>query len=232
MSLKYPGGFVTKNPSTTTPNKNNASGIWTLDQAINFSTYNDGSTAAKATTPYYLRNTLGITTNGTYWIKTTGLGQTNPIQATVNFGMVDSKDWVLMTYINQTGGGSGSLVGTDWLGNSVPFTGFCLDWNGTYYYSYWSSNQVYNVRGNSTAGSGGNYGGYQLFLGGSGQMGWYNTGQSPCNWSSSSGAIGAGYDGSCGTYPTSLRLGTGTGSPYYTLGTGQFRFWINMGSML
>lgn len=192
--------------------------------------WQDGSTSAKATTPYILRNTLGVTTNGTYWINTTGLGQTSPIQATVNFNMVDSKDWVLMTWINQTSNNNGSLVGTDWLGSSTPFTGFCLDWSGTYYYSYFSSTISYVANGGGTLSTGGNKSGYQLFLGYPGGMGWYNATQGVCSWSNSSGSVGAGYDGSCGTYPTSLRFGTGTGGANYTLGSGQFKFWIYMGN--
>ena len=38
MSLKYPGGFVTKNP--VGPTGNTASGIWTLDQAMRYSKQN------------------------------------------------------------------------------------------------------------------------------------------------------------------------------------------------
>lgn len=188
----------------------------------------DGSSSARATTPYYLRNTLGITTNGTYWINTNGLGQTAAVQATVKFGLVDSKDWILMTWINQTGTQSGSLVGTDKLGNSVPWKGFCVDKDNSYYYSYFSSYQAYNSRSDTTASSGGNRSGYRAFLGNSGGMGWYNSAQSVCNWGDSSGSIGAGFDGSCGTYPTALRLGTGTGSAQYSLSTGQWKFWIWM----
>lgn len=189
----------------------------------------DGSTASRATTPHYLRNTLGLTVNGTYWINTTGLGQTSAVQATIKFNKVDSKDWVLMTWINQSGSQSGSLVGSDLLGNSVPWKGLCVDKDGTDYYSYFSSYQAYNARSDTTASSGGNKSGYRAFLGNSGGMGWYNTGQAPCNWANAEGSVGAGYDGSCGTYPTALRMGFGiTSSPQYTLSTGQWKFWIWM----
>jgi hypothetical protein len=188
----------------------------------------DGSTSARATTPYYLRNTLGITSSGTYWINTTGLGQNSAIQTTINFGMVDSKDWVLMTWINQSGSQSGSLVGTDWLGNSVPWKGLSVDKDGTNYYSYFSTYQAYNGRSSATASSGGNMSGYYVFLGNSGGMGWYNSSQAPCNWPNSTGSVGAGFDGSCGSYPTSLRMGFGTSGPNYNLSTGQWKFWIWM----
>ena len=61
-------------------------------------------------------------------------------------------------------------------------------------------------------------------------MGFYNTGQNPCNWSSDNGMVGAGFDGSCGVYPTSLRFGYGSdGNPYMNgYHTGQIKMWIWM----
>ena len=195
----------------------------------------DGASAARATSPDYLRNTLSITTDGYYWVKVSPMSSAR--QMYINFGMRDSKDWCLMAHWNQSSSNSGSLQNinqqsqTDHKGYDIPWKGFLFDDDGTHYYSYFSSYQAYNNRGygNGTT-SGGNKSGYQVFIGGSGQMGFYNTGQSPCNWSSDNGMVGSGYDGTCGTYPTSLRFGFGYDSDPFIDAyiTGQVKMWIWM----
>ena len=191
----------------------------------------DGSTSARATTPYVLRN-LGITTNGVYWIRALntydGVTQSEALRAYVYFNLVDSKDWVLMMELNQSGISSGSIVTTntpqDSIGRSIPWKGFNLQLNGSDTYSYFTSYQPYNNRGSSATTTGGNKAGYYVYLGGGGSHGFYNTGQGPCNWNNSSGAFGAGFDGnSCGGYPNSLRMGYGTGSSHYSQTTGNFK---------
>lgn len=192
---------------------------------VNVILLRDGSTATRASTPSILRS-VGITVNANYYIYS--VGQTAAIQTAVSFGVVDGKDWVLMMTLSQTGINVGSLVGSDFVNFNVSFKGFLLNLNnGGLYYSYYSTARGYNS-GNYGVASGGSMGGYQAFAGLSGGMGWYNSGQSPCSWGSSSGSIGAGYDGSCGTYPTSLRMGTGTGGNTYNLMTGSFAFWVWM----
>jgi hypothetical protein len=59
--------------------------------------------------------------------------------------------------------------------------------------------------------------GFRVFFGANGGHGIYNSSQYPCSWSSSTGAIGAGYDGStCGTFPDGLIWGEGTSGAGYS----------------
>ena len=196
----------------------------------------DGSSSTRGTTPDFLRNTLSTTTDGYYWIKTTGMS--SAVECYINFGMLDSKDWVLMAQWNSVSGSSTTPANInnqsekDHKDKDIPWKGFSLDNNGSNTYSYFSSYSSYNERvgGQGTA-SGGNKGGYQVFIGKPGGMGFYNTGQNPCNWGSSSGMVGAGYhtSGGCGSYPTSLKFGTGRGDPYMgSLFSGTVKIWIWM----
>ena len=61
-------------------------------------------------------------------------------------------------------------------------------------------------------------------------MGWYGTQtHNSCNWQSSSGMVGAGYNNTCGTYPSSLQFGTGRGDPFMgSFFSGTLRMWIWM----
>ena len=196
----------------------------------------DGSSSTRGTTPDFLRNTLSTTTDGYYWIKTTGMS--SAVECYINFGMLDSKDWVLMAQWNSVSGSSTTPANInnqsekDHKDKDIPWKGFSLDNNGSNTYSYFSSYSSYNERvgGQGTA-SGGNKGGYQVFIGKPGGMGFYNTGQNPCNWGSSSGMVGAGYhtSGGCGSYPNSLKFGTGRGDPYMgSLFSGTVKIWIWM----
>ena len=200
----------------------------------------DGSSASRATTPDYLRNTLSITTDGNYWIKTTGMS--SAVQCYINFGMLDSKDWVLMARWSGVSGGNtpwGTAINdqneNDHVGKDIPFKGFSFDNNGSHTYSYFSSYSPYNQRrpgtnNGSTTSSGGNKGGYRLYIGLSGGMGWYGTQtNNACNWSSSSGMVGAGYNHTCGSYPGSLQFGTGRSDPFMgSFFSGTLRMWIWM----
>jgi hypothetical protein len=68
--------------------------------------------------------------------------------------------------------------------------------------------------------------GFRVFFGIGGGHGFYNTSQNPCNWSDSTGSIGAGWDGSsCGTFPNSLLWGTGTSSAVYDNRSGTWATW-------
>ena len=200
----------------------------------------DGSSASRATTPDYLRNTLSITTDGNYWIKTTGMS--SAVQCYINFGMLDGKDWLLMARWSGVSGGNtpwGTAINdqneNDHVGKDIPFKGFSFDNNGSHTYSYFSSYSPYNQRrvgtnNGSTTSSGGNKGGYRLYIGYSGGMGWYGTQtHNACNWQSSSGMVGAGYNNTCGSYPGSLQFGTGQGNPYMgSFFSGTLRMWIWM----
>lgn len=236
MSRQYPGGIISAN--VTSSSTTSASGMWRASEHFqrNFSGYwpgstqlRDGSTAIQATTPSILRS-LGIITNGTYWIWARNVGtQPYAYQAYVSFNMVDGKDWVLMMQLNQSGTQGGNVVGADLLGSNIPWKGFCLDYNGSYNYGYFGSYSPYATRSDTTAASSGNKSGYRCYLGNGGGHGWYTTSQGICSWSEGPGSIGAGYDGSCGTYPSSLRMGTGqSGSPQYSLATGTYKSWVWM----
>jgi hypothetical protein len=196
----------------------------------------DGTTSATATTPDYLRNTLGITTNGMYYISTAGLGQTTVVQAYVSFGMLDGKDWIKVFELAQTSTTSGNVV-TDLLGSGLPWKGFNLNFDGVDYYSYYSSYKSYSRGDFGSTTFGGNMIGAKVILGYAGGHGWYNPSQSACAWGSaqSAGAVGAGTDNSsnssgCGSYPAQLRMGTGSSlnTGTYTMRTGTWSFWIWM----
>ena len=195
----------------------------------------DGSSASRATSPDYLRNTLSTTTDGYYWIKVSPMS--SAVQCYINFGAVDSKDWVLMAHwggVYSTGGTQQNINNQgekDHVGKDIPWKGAAYDLNGSFTYSYFSTYQAYNNRNASGYGtsSGGNKGGYRFFIGYSGGMGWYNTSQSACSWNNNSGMVGAGYDGSCGSYPGSLRFGTGSGGAYMASNhSGNVKIWIWM----
>ena len=80
---------------------------------------------------------------------------------------------------------------------------------------------------NYWADGGVNMNGSKVMLGGGGAHGIYNTNQSACSWGQAAGSVGAGFDGSCGSYPNGLKLGLGNGgSPYYSSLSGTFEYWI------
>lgn len=98
---------------------------------------------------------------------------------------------------------------------------------------YWSTPITYNTvsgTGNNTADSG--YAYRRVLLGGSGSHGIYNNTQQSCNWGDSVGSVGAGYNGSCGTFPNGLIWGTGqSGTATYTNLSGTWSHWIFWGGV-
>lgn len=241
-SLNSSTGIISGNPddiaspTTYTFNASATANEQTVNRSFNIivNPARDGSSAAKATTPYYLRNTLNLTTNGVYWIRALntydGITQSAALQAYVYFNLVDGKDWVLMMELNQSGISSGSLVTTntpqDSIGRSIPFKGFNLQLNGSNTYSYFSSYQAYNNRTSSATTTGGNKAGFLVYIGNAGGHGFYRTDQGVCSWGQNTlGGFGAGFDGqSCGSYLTSLRMGSGqSGTSHYAQTTGNFK---------
>lgn len=92
---------------------------------------------------------------------------------------------------------------------------------------YWSAPITYNTvlgSGNNTADSG--YSPRRVILGGSGGHGIYRTDQTQCNWGVSTGAIGAGYNGTCGGFPNDLVWGTGTSGAVYANQSGIWSHWV------
>ncbi len=115
------------------------------------------------------------------------------------------------------------------LGQNFYFSHILIDAVGgpsTYHTQTFSALRPFNTSSDTTTAASGTRSGYRLYLGGAGSHGIYNTAQSPCNWGSSAGAFGSGYDGSCGTYPSGLRMGDGTGGPTYTNYGGDWYYWI------
>jgi hypothetical protein len=97
---------------------------------------------------------------------------------------------------------------------------------------YWSNPITYNTvggSGNNTADSG--YSPRRVILGNSGGHGIYATNQTQCNWSTATGAIGAGWDGgTCGSFPNDLVWGTGrSDTATYENRSGIWSHWITWG---
>lgn len=174
-----------------------------------------------ADSPQQLAN-LGITTDGFYAYKTGSMAQA--VSLYTRFNMVDSRPWVRV--FSSPFASTATVNETN---KNIPWKGFLIQRDGNDYrnYSYFSSNQLFNTRQDNSTASGGNKGGYRIFIAYNGGHGFYNTGQQPCNWQDSNGAVGAGYDGSCGTFPDSTRWGTGnSGTPNYTMVGGTWETWI------
>ena len=91
---------------------------------------------------------------------------------------------------------------------------------------YHSTSGITGTEINKWTDGGSHYNGRKVMLGGSGRHGLYGTFQNPCSWGSAGGSVGAGYDGSCGSYPNGLKLGLGDGDAYYNTISGTFEFWV------
>lgn len=118
------------------------------------------------------------------------------------------------------------------LGNGYQFNVMMVEKTGSDWQTVgFNSYQTFNTRGNESQPITADFGtrsGYRVYFGYAGGHGIYNTGQGTCNWGSSAGAIGAGYNGStCGTYPNNLMMGTGTGNNTYTNRGGNWTYWFS-----
>ena len=236
-SETYSSGGTTFTPTLAVSDGSNSV---TRTFAIVKKWYDGSSAATAAANPQALRD-LGITTDDMYYIQQSTMP--TAYEMYVNFGLVDSKDWVLVGQWTNVGGNS-SPVDTTYTINpdtaldaGMTFKGFSLELGGTNYYGYFSTEQNYSDRDSTFTGtaSSGSYSGYRLFLGQTGGHGWYNTSQTPCSWGNSAGSVGAGYvDASgCGdSWPTQLNFGTGiSGQPQYNLATGTVNSWIWMDTL-
>jgi hypothetical protein len=128
-----------------------------------------------------------------------------------------------------------STATTNLLGNSIPMAGLLVQRDALDIRAavYWSTPITYNTlsgTGNNTADSG--YAYRRVLLGGAGSHGIYNNTQQSCNWGDSIGAVGAGYNGTCGTFPNGLIWGTGqSGTPIYTNLSGTWSHWVYWGGV-
>lgn len=166
--------------------------------------------------------TLAEAPAGDYWIKPNGFS--SAIQMYFKPGLADVRGWVRVFSSPYSGTATVNL-----LNQGIPWKGILVQRsdNQLQGYTYFSTNQLYNSRTSTSTSSGGNRSGYRVYLGGPGAHGIYNTSQSPCNWGNSSGAVGAGYDGStCGSFPNNLIWGTGTSGAAYTNRSGTWEHWI------
>jgi hypothetical protein len=167
-------------------------------------------------------------TNGTvYYFKDSTMPAA--VQATYSSISNDSS----LGYINVFSAPSGSTATVNLISSSIPFKRFYVQRSTGDLWAYvvFASTQTYAATSGITGSSGANNlgvtAGTKVILGSAGGHGIYNTGQSACNWGSATGAIGAGYDGTCGSYPNGLKLGTGMNDPYQANMSGTYEFWVN-----
>ena len=167
---------------------------------------------------------LGIA-SGNYYFKSNAMSTAQLLEYRLSY--YDSKPFCCV--FRSSFGGAAT---TNKIDLNIPMAGLLvqrdtLDIRGAV---YWSSPITYTTvggSGNNTADSG--YSPRRVMLGNGGGHGIYNTSQQQCSWGDSSGSIGAGYNGSCGTFPDSLIWGTGQGSPFYANTSGTWSHWITWG---
>ena len=204
-----------------------ASGIWSVKEAYDLTLENFWPGSAwdspdQLQTAFTNENISLVDGYYTYRIPNT----LSSVDLYTAFNYVDSKPWVKVF--------SSPFASTATLNHvdiGLNFKGFMLQQpNGAdRVYSYFSTSKAFatrNTTGETT--TGGNRSGYRVFIGYAGGHGFYNTSQATCNWGDSAGAVGAGYDGSCGSFPNGLRWGIGnSGTPHYTMRTSStFETWI------
>ena len=205
---------------------NSASGVWSMQEAYDFTSVRLWPGSAYSS-PQQLSDDAeadNITlVDGTYTYFIPGTNDTVDLYTAFNY--VDSKPWVKVF--------SSPFASTATLNHvniGLNFKGFMLQQpNGAdRVYSYFSTSKAFatrNTTGETT--TGGNRSGYRVFIGYAGGHGFYNTSQATCNWSNSTGAVGAGWDGSCGSFPNGLRWGIGSGTANYTMrSSSTFETWI------
>lgn len=216
MSYRGNGGRI---GTLNLPSVSSSSGIFTLSeqQQLQGASMWPGT----AQSPQQLAN-AGVTTDGFYSYKTGSMAQA--VSLYTRFNMADSRPWVRVF-----SSPFASTATVNEVNKNIPWKGFLIqrDVNDYRNYSYFSTNQLFNTRQDNSTASGGNKGGFRIFIGYAGGHGFYNTGQAPCNWNEGTGAVGAGYDGSCGTFPNAMRWGLGqAGTPNYTMVSGTWETWI------
>jgi hypothetical protein len=154
-----------------------------------------------------------VTQDGFYWYLAPVMSQS--VNLFTRFNWIDGRAWVRVF-----SSPAGSPPTTNAIGLNIPWTGFLIQQsNGTNQtYSYMTETQLFNTRNNTTVSTGGNKSGFRFFIGLPGGHGFYNTSQLPCNWASGAiGSVGAGFDGTCGTFPDNIKWGIGTSSTIYNL---------------
>jgi hypothetical protein len=187
----------------------------------------DGSSTKPFGSPVEAR-TMGAVDGGIYYFKYGGMS--SAIQLEFQGTYYDNKPFccVFRSPYNST-------ATTNRLDLNIPMKGLLVQRDALDIRAavYWSTPITYNTlsgNGNNTADSG--YAYRRVLLGGGGSHGIFNSGQQSCNWGDSIGAVGAGYNGSCGSFPNGLIWGTGqSGSPVYTNLSGTWSHWIFWGGV-
>jgi hypothetical protein len=158
--------------------------------------------------------------DGYYSMYDTTSEQTQAVIMYVFMNLIDSKAWAV--------GFASSYASTAEVNNinyKIPWTGLAVRRVSTTSLTNRSSNvgpetayfdetRKFDTDDSTVESNGlGTRVGYRVYLGYAGGHGIYTTSQDVCSWGlTTSGAIGAGYDGStCGTFPNALRWGTGPG---------------------
>lgn len=188
----------------------------------------DGSTAANAVTNLTQFDALGKPA-GVYWFSPPGYSL-GAIQLYYDSSL-HSLGYGWVQVFSSPFGGAATVNEID---KNLPLTQMLVRTSdGVYWDTAGWNNGAYRrfiTRGNADGGSDlsttGTKVGYRVFFGMAGGHGIYNTSQDTCNWGNSTGAIGAGYDGSCGSYPNNLRWGIGTSSANYTTINKTWQIWI------
>lgn len=216
MSTRGNGGRI---GTLNQPSVASGSGIFTLSEQQELKGASRWPSIVDS--PQQLANS-GVTTDGFYAYKSGSM--TEAVLLFTRFNMADSRPWVRVF-----SSPFASTATVNEVGKNIPWKGFLIQRDGNDYrgIGYFSSAQLFNERGDTSTASSGGYAGYRIFIGQAGGHGFYNTGQTPCNWQNSGGALGAGYDGTCGTFPNGMRWGTGNGgTPNYTMVGGTWETWI------
>ena len=220
--LQLPSGTTAQRPVSPSAGYMRWNTTESYVEVYNGSGWTSWDTVSPAATPASLRSS-GTTTDGSYIINAPNNGQTEAVTANVYFNMVDGKDWV--EFFRHTHQGPATI---NLMEKSIPWKGYCIeDPNGNYYYTYFNSFQVANSRNSSDISTGGNRSGYKVYLGYAGGHGIYNSSANTCSWSNNNGGVGAGYDGSCGSFSNDLRMGT-SGSPYVSAISGTWKHYLWM----
>lgn len=207
------------------------SGIWGIDEAYQFSVDGEWKLIPGLTSAFPLSSpteafSLEIS-SGSYWFKSASMP--TAIQMMYQPNYYDNS-----SFVRVFSSPYGSAATINFIGQGIQFTKILVqrssaDFRGAVTFG---SEQSYNTTTGITGSSGvNNFGqtaGTKVMLGGPGQHGIYNTSQASCNWSNSTGAIGAGFDGgTCGTFPNALRWGTGTSGASYGNRSGTWEHWLS-----
>lgn len=254
----YAGGWHRFYESTTTASTNNTVFEINADGFVPLKRSSDPSSAVSGQIYYNTSTNLLRIYNGTVWQNVyespVGLSSNNPVTSTASFsGVAGNTYWIQpngtgsvvqaeYSGANYKGTGYGYFKywsSPDLSAPTVNLYGQGLSWNvfmvekagGAWeWLGFTGSYLQFNARNDLTAiGTFGTRAGYRVFFGYAGGHGIYNTAQQTCNWGSSGGSIGAGWDGStCGSFPSALRMGVGvSGTPTYTDRGGTWNFWFS-----